>query len=181
MQPSERAEFREIVISSCRHVLPQCGLPIEPDPADVTAIGLVTEQMAGFIGFTADTLRGALTFLAPLDLVRVSYPLVLKKGMEGNLELFDWCGEVVNRLLGRIKGGLGARGVDIDASTPKAMMGEQLQIAVLERRAICALEFPCGGGKVAVLVDAVSPAGVTLFKEPVDASSLPQEGELLLF
>jgi hypothetical protein len=41
MQPSERAELREIVISSCRHVLPRCGLPIGAEPTDMVAVDRV--------------------------------------------------------------------------------------------------------------------------------------------
>jgi CheY-specific phosphatase CheX len=180
MQPQERAELREIVISSCRHVLPKCGMPIGPDALELAATTPDGEQLAGFIGFIADPVRGALTMMAPAQLVNSSYPLTRKPGIEGKLELFDWCGEVVNRLLGRIKGELAARGVDIEPSTPKAMMGEHLQFAIAARTAVCALQFTCQGGRVAVLVDAVA-AGATIFHERRSASGLPEEGELLLF
>jgi CheY-specific phosphatase CheX len=179
MQPQERAELRDIVISSCRHVLPKCGMPIELDPMELTTTPPADEQLAGFIGFTAEAVRGALTMMASTALVGTSYPLPLKPGIDGRLELFDWCGEIVNRLLGRIKGELAARGVDIEPSTPKAMMGEHLQFPVAARSAVCALQFACKGGRVAVLVDAV--AGTTIFRERRSATGLPAEGELLLF
>src|SRR5262249_5678086 len=157
----------------CRHVLPKCGMPIEPDPVDLTASLPMDEQLAGFIGFTAEAVRGAVTMMASTELVSASYPLQLKQGMEGRLELFDWCGEIVNRLLGRIKGELAARGVEIEPSTPKAMMGENLQFPIAARSAVCALQFPCRTGTITVLVDAVA-AGATIFRERKSATGLPE-------
>jgi CheY-specific phosphatase CheX len=181
MQSSERAIFREIVISSCRHVLPKCGLHISPDPRDLTEGTQSSEQLAAFIGFTAPVLRGALSLLAPIEQVRTSYPVVLKKGIAGKLELFDWAGEIVNRLLGRVKSEVAKRGIELEPSTPKAMLGEQLEFNVLQPSAVCAVEFVCGSGKITVLVDAVAMPGAALFGEPAQQSDLPQEGELLLF
>jgi hypothetical protein len=180
MQPSERADFREIVIASCRHVLPQCGLPIDPNPTDVTEVENLFEELAAFIGFTGEALRGAVTMLAPVQLLRQSYPVSLKTGLEGKLQLFDWCGEIVNRLLGRIRGGLATRGVEIEPSTPKALMGEEIQLVVLERSAVCSLQFSCALANMTVIVDAIAPEGVTLFHEPVDVGGVAKEGELLL-
>jgi len=183
MQPTERAEFRDIVIAACRHVLPQCGLLIQPEANNVKAANERTEQLAGFIGFSGDVLRGAVTMLVPVVLVRGSYPLPLevKSSIEGQLELFDWCGEIVNRLLGRIKAGLALRGLDIEPSTPKTMMAEQIQFVISEPRCICAVRFSCGQGSVAVLVDAMAAEGKSLFRSPSDATAAQPEGELVLF
>lgn len=181
MQPSERRDFREIVIGACRHVLPQCGLPIGPDPTNLGDAIDPAEQLAAFIGFSATLLRGAVTMLIPVGLVRSSYPLTLKEGIEAELELFDWSGEIVNRLLGRIKSGLAARGVDVEPSTPKTVMGEQLQFALSEQRSVCALSFACKGDVVAVLVDAISSGDQVIFLTPNGASASQPEGELLLF
>jgi hypothetical protein len=181
MQSKERAQFREIVTGACAHVLPKCGLPIDVHPQDVTEVNPRVEQLAAFIGFSGEPLRGAVTLLAPTELVRVSYPLRLKEGLQGSLDLFDWSGEIVNRLLGRIKADLAARGVEIEPSTPKAMMGEQLQFSLAQRSAVCALEFGCANHSVIILVDAVSTTGVILLDEQVKQSGVPEEGELLLF
>src|SRR5262249_45693276 len=111
MQSSERRDFRDIVIAACRHVFPQCGFPISPDPINLDMPVGPAEPLAAFIGFSAETLRGAITLLLPVALVRSSYPLKLKSGIEADLDLFDWSGEIVNRLLGRVKAGLALRGV----------------------------------------------------------------------
>jgi hypothetical protein len=181
MQPSERRDFREIVIGACRHVLPQCGLPIVSEPTHLEVAVDPAEQLAAFIGFSAGTLRGAITVLIPVGLVRRSYPLALKNGIEADLELFDWSGEIVNRLLGRVKSGLAARGVDVEPSTPKTMLGEQIQFVVSEQSNVCALSFDCGGGAVAVLVDAISAEDQVLFRQSQGAAASQPEGELLLF
>jgi CheY-specific phosphatase CheX len=181
MQPSERRDFREIVIGACRHVLPQCGLPVGADPTNLEVSVDPAEQLAAFIGFSAGALRGAITMLLPVSLARRSYPLQLKSGIEADLELFDWSGEIVNRLLGRVKSGLAARGVDVEPSTPKTMLGEQIQFVVSEQTNVCALRFGCGTDALAVLVDAISAEDKVLFRSsPANTVSQP-EGELLLF
>jgi len=181
MQPSERSDFRDIVIGACRHVFPQCGLPISLDPTNLDVPVDPAEQLAAFIGFSADSMRGALTVLLPVALVRRSYPLTLKGGLEAHLELFDWSGEIVNRLLGRVKAGLATRGVDVEPSTPKTMMGEQLQFVHSQHSHVCALSFACEGAAVAVLVDAISDGEKVFFRSSEDAAASQPEGELLLF
>lgn len=181
MQSLERRDFREIVIGACRHVFPQCGFPISPDPTNLEVPVDPAEQLAAFIGFSADPLRGAITLLLPVALVRRSYPLQLKTGIEADLELFDWSGEIVNRLLGRVKAGLALRGVDVEPSTPKTMMGEQIQFVVSEQSNVCALSFGCGGSAVAVLVDAISAGEGVIFRSPQGVDATQPEGELLLF
>jgi hypothetical protein len=181
MQSSERRDFRDIVVGACRHVFPQCGFPIGSDPMNLDLPVDPAEQLAAFIGFSADEVRGAITVLLPVALVRRSYPLKLKSGIEAELDLFDWSGEIVNRLLGRIKAGLAKRGVDVEPSTPKTMMGEQIQFVVSEQSNVCALSFVCGADAVAVLVDAISAGERVIFRTPEDAASSQPEGELLLF
>jgi hypothetical protein len=118
--------------------------------------------------------------LIPVYLARRSYPLALTGG-DDKLALFDWCGEIINRLLGRIKQGLAVRGVDIEASTPRAVMAEHIQLVASERNSVCALRFHCGEGVVAVLVDAISQSQI-VFRAPVSfPAAPPPEGELLLF
>ncbi|HEY3593462.1 MAG TPA: hypothetical protein VGL13_06295 [Polyangiaceae bacterium] len=180
MQIQERAVLREIVLSACRHVLPKCGVPIEPEPEELSALAPAVEQLAGFIGFTSAPLRGALTLMAPTVAVRDSFPLPCAEGSEGSLELFDWWGEVVNRLLGRVRHELAKRAVDIEASIPKAMMGEHLRFPIAARRAVCTLQFTSKGNKVIVLVDAQASSADT-FGEKTSATGIPLEGELLLF
>jgi hypothetical protein len=181
MQPSERRDFREIVIVACRHVLPQCALPIHPDPADLDVSLDPIEHLAAFIGFSTGTLRGALTLLVPVPLVKASYPLAFKSKTDMQLELFDWAGEIVNRLLGRIKSGLGARGVAVEPSTPKTMMGEQIQFVVSEHNSVCALRFKCRDAALVVLVDAISAEDQALFRVSQGAIAFQPEGEVLLF
>jgi hypothetical protein len=181
MHPTERRDFREIVIAACCHVLPQCALPIHPDPAPLDVSIDPAEHLAAFIGFTTGSLRGAVTLIVPASLLRASYPLALKHGIDGQLELFDWAGEIVNRLLGRVKSGLGTRGVAVEPSTPKTMMGEQIQFVVSEHSSVCALRFQCREASLAVLVDAISAEDQTLFRASQGAIAFQPEGELLLF
>jgi hypothetical protein len=181
MLAPERSDFRDMVIEACGHVLPQCGLPIVREPADLALPVDPDELLAAFIGFSSESVRGSVILLVPTVLAKASYPLKLRTGIQEKLELFDWCGEIVNRLLGRIKSGLGKRGVEVDPSTPKTMMGEQIQLVVAEQSAICALSFGCGTGTLSVIVDAIAAGDKPVFLPADDAQTSQAEGELLLF
>jgi CheY-specific phosphatase CheX len=182
MQPSERRDFRDIVVRACQHVLPQCGLAVRLQAGNIDDISIGSaEHLAAFIGFSAGAIRGAVTLIAPVDLVRSSYPLVLKSGIEGQLEVFDWSGEIVNRLLGRIKAGLGARGVDVEPSTPKTMMGEHLKMTVSDSSNVCALRFECASASLLVMVDAIAAENEAFFGAPEGDTASQPEGKLLLF
>lgn len=179
MQSSEKSDFRDLVIAECEHVLPQCGLPIEPDPANVVILDDHVERTAASVNFGSETLRGGITVLLPDRLARSSYPLPLSEGLDGQLELFDWCGEIANRLVGRVKAGLAARGVEVEPSTPRTMKAEDVPSRPSPDN-VCAVRFDCDEEAVVVLVDAVSSDG-QLFRFPAEPSICQPEGELLLF
>jgi CheY-specific phosphatase CheX len=180
VQPSERADFRDIVIAACRHVLPSCGLPIDPNPVDLDTATDRTEQLASFIGFSATVLRGAVTMVVPVPLARRSYPLIWTDGGDDKLALFDWCGEIANRLLGRIKHGLSARGVDVEASTPTAVMAEHMRLVTSDANTVCAVRFHCVEAAVSIIVDAMSPQNQPVFRALQASATTQPEGELLL-
>ena len=84
MQPSDKEELCQIVMEACHHVLPQCGLPISDGADPAPSAEPPTDQLASLIGFSADDLRGTLTIVAPLDLMRESYPLPLSTDDSAN-------------------------------------------------------------------------------------------------
>ena len=120
MLPSETQELREIVVDASRHVFPDLGLP-----EDIVAAPGRKEspdgQLASFMGFTGRLLRGTLTIVAPLSFIAKTYPLPAKHGFEWELAMYDWSGEMANRVLGRIKNQLASRGVEVEPSTPRVM------------------------------------------------------------
>jgi hypothetical protein len=178
MQPRERADLQRIVTHACGQVLPQCGLAIDLEPTDILAPVVRADQLAAFVGFTSDALRGALVLLVPVILARGSYPLPFREGTLGQLDLFDWCGEITNRLMGRVKAGLAERGVVVEPSTPKAMMAEQVRVPVSEHASVYAASFGCENAAVIVMLDAISLES-QLFRTLPDSPVSHPEGMLL--
>jgi CheY-specific phosphatase CheX len=181
MQNDEVTELQRLVIEAARHVLPACGIEVgEPQESHVEVAN--TQQIVAFMGFTGDMLRGTMAIVAPVDLMRAAYPLPIKDQTRWQLEVFDWTGEIANRLLGRIKLGLTARGADIEASTPRVMQGEHLHLTRSTKGTVCSACFPVRDASMRVWFDAIWPEDRALF--PVSAAaaaSSPPEGDVLLF
>lgn len=181
MQTKEALELRKLVIESAQHVLPACGLDIgelEEDAKETPK----AQQVVAFMGFTGDYLRGTMAIVAPVELMRAAYPLPIKDAARWQIEVFDWAGEIANRLLGRIKLGLTARGADIEASTPRVMQGEQLRVTRSTKGTVCSASFRVHDSSVRVWFDTIVAEGRDLFSVPAaGAPSSPPEGDVLLF
>jgi CheY-specific phosphatase CheX len=181
MQTNEVNELHQLVIEAAQHVLPACGLEIGP-PQETYVEAPNTQQIVAFMGFTGDVLRGTMAIVAPLELMRAAYPLPLTDAARWQIEVFDWAGEIANRVLGRIKIGLTARGADIEASTPRVMQGEHLHVTRSTKGTICSASFPVRDAALRVWFDAIWSDERALF--PLSASAdtgSPPEGDVLLF
>jgi hypothetical protein len=178
MLDSDVAELSEIVVSASRHVLPSCGIPVAEQLTN--AVEEPDKQLVAFMGFTGDALRGTMAIVVPTELMREAYPLPLRDSERPDFEVFDWAAEVANRLLGRIKVALAARSVEIEASTPRVMLAEQLHVTRSTRGTVCSACFASGNTSVRVWFDAISTEGQPLFGVVGDDFS-QAEGDVLLF
>jgi CheY-specific phosphatase CheX len=146
-------------------------------------------QIVAFIGFGGARLRGALTLMAPQALWQKTYPIAVAGGERpGESDLLDWCGEVVNQVLGRIKNQLGRRGVELQVSTPKALHATQLTISHSAQRSVCMLRSSMEPDTtIGVWFDAGVEGSGPLFATASDPPLAPpvedlmSEGDLLLF
>lgn len=180
MQANESKELHDLVVEAAAHVLPDCGLAIG-EPSEASRDFSEPRQVVAFMGFTGDLLRGTMAVVAPLALMRTAYPLPLKDDVRWEFEVFDWAGEVANRVLGRIKLSLVERGVDIEASTPRVLLGDQLLVTRSTPGTVCSTHFPVGDSWVRVWFDAVAAEDRPLFTAPAVRASFPPEGDVLLF
>jgi hypothetical protein len=178
MSASDAAELNEIVVSASRHVFPSCGIQLSSQIADMVATP--EKQMVAFMGFTGDVLRGTMAIVVPTELMRKAYPLPLQHDQHAEFELFDWAAEVANRLLGRIKVALAARSVEIEASTPRVMLAEQLHVTRSTRGTVCSACFASGSSSVRVWFDAIGTEAEPIFGVASEDCS-PAEGDVLLF
>jgi CheY-specific phosphatase CheX len=181
MQTEEALELQRLVMEAAQHVLPSCGIDIGP-PQEARVDAPNTQQIVAFMGFTGDTLRGTMAIVAPLDVMRAAYPLPIQDAAYWQIEVFDWAGEIANRLLGRIKIGLTMRGANIEASTPRVMQGEHLHVTRSTKGTVCSASFPVRGTSLRVWFDAIWPEDTALFSIPIAAAaSTPPEGDVVLF
>ena len=180
MEASELDQIREIVIEASRHVFPRCGIALG-EQIERTDDGSDVKQLVAFMGFAGPVLRGTLALVAPIDLMRASYPLPLKDGARWEFEVFDWSGEVANRLLANIKNGLALRGVDIEASTPRVMLAEQLHVTRSVRGTVCSSCFATEDSWIRIWFDAMAPDDQKILLEPRGPDPTPPEGDVLLF
>jgi CheY-specific phosphatase CheX len=181
MQAAEAEELRRLVVTSTLHVLPACGLHVT-EPTDPIVDDSEEKQVVAFLGFTGDALRGTIAVVAPLELLRSAYPLPLADTAQWQVEVFDWAGEIANRLIGRVRSALALRGVMIEASTPRVMQGEQLHVTRSTQGTVCSAYFPAGPSWVRVWFDATSADERPLFSGgSVAPASIPAEGEPVLF
>jgi hypothetical protein len=180
MEASEVDQIREIVVEASRHVFPSCGIAVGDiiDPAEEAPH---IKQVVAFMGFAGPILRGTLALAAPLELMRKSYPLALKDNASWQFEVFDWSGEVANRLLASIKNKLAIYGADIEASTPRVMLGEHLHVGHSVKGTVCSTCFASGDGWVKVWFDAMAPENETVLRAPDASNATPPEGDVLLF
>jgi len=176
MLPSEVDEVRAIVIDASQHVFPSLSLSAE----DGDSLRKPDGQLAAFMGFTGRLMRGTLTVVAPQTFIAKTYPLPAKQGFEWELAMYDWAGEIANRVLGRIKNQLAARGVEVEPSTPRVMLADQLQMLPSGRGCVCALRFTDGDSDVGIWFEAIDGGADRLFHAPVQDES-PPEGDVLLF
>ncbi len=183
MHASEILDLRALVEDAVRQALPSCGIPIgEPfDPDDAFDTLDTTEQLVAFMGFTGPVLRGTLALVAPLDIMRGSYPLLLKDRACSVFDVFDWTGEVANHLLAKAKSNLASRGVTIEASTPRVMLAQQPRVTRSVQGTICSTCFASGYSWIKVWFDAIAPDDQPVFGSSLAEHVVLSAGDAVIF
>lgn len=188
MHDADAAILRGHVVQCTREAFAAYSIHVDLDEGDPCQLAH-DAQIVAFIGFGGARVRGTLTVMAPRMLWLTTYPIAQPPGSKlCDNDLLDWCGEVVNQVLGRIKNQLVRRGVELQVSTPKALHASQLTISRSAQRSVCMLRSSAGKeSAIGVWFDAVVEESGILFPPPSDA--LPSgdadeainEGELVLF
>jgi CheY-specific phosphatase CheX len=176
---SDVEELSRVAVDAACHVLRIYGLSAAGPEA--AAGDLDPAQIVALIGFNGEVLKGTLAIIAPTELIRRSCPsLVLEPGFSER-EVFDWAGELVNMMLGRIKVALAARGVEVDSSTPRMMLASQLKVERSIENTICSTCLPVGSLRLTLWFDAVASRAEPLLAGETCQDASPPEGEVLLF
>lgn len=179
MQPDDVAELRKIVVEAAREVFPGCGIDVgeQREPVEEAPD---TKRLVAVMGFSGGLIRGSLALVAPVEVMKAAYPLPLA-AQHWEFDVFDWSGEVANRLLGKIKNALAERGVEVEPSTPRVLHAERLQAVGSMRRTICSMAFLTKESWIEIWFDAIAAQGRRLLSPPDPARIPPPEGDILLF
>lgn len=132
------------------------------------------------IGFTGAKLGGALILTLERASLLRSLPPNLRNSAPAEALLADWCGELANQLLGRLKNGLWVSGLEIALGTPVTFVAEELAHFCPRPRVQRSLERRLATGRALVELELDCEEGLEL-EEAGPSSSGLGEGEFSLF
>jgi CheY-specific phosphatase CheX len=138
-------------------------------------------DVAGSIGFTAPEIRGAVLMTARKDVLARAWPAELRHRVPSDRDVYDWTGELVNQLLGRVKNALVPYGLALEQSTPTVVTGWHLHRAPASTNVARRYLFEAAGGSVAVYFDAVIGEAFALSGTPRESLQPVVEGDVQLF
>jgi|HubBroStandDraft_2_1064218.scaffolds.fasta_scaffold22210_2 hypothetical protein len=180
MKPDTLDRIDAIVESSARALFGSHGLKLG-ERSGVLRATPDDHDIAGSIGFTAPELRGAVLMTARKDVLARAWPTELRHRVPTDRDVYDWSGELVNQLLGRVKNALVPFGLSLEQSTPTVVTGWHLHRAPASTNVARRYLFETEGGSVAVYFDAVVGDGFALAETPRDSLQPVVEGDVQLF
>jgi CheY-specific phosphatase CheX len=151
------------------------GLAVERALSADTGAAKNEQSVVAVIGYTGDTVRGAVVLAAPEWAVREWLQAV---GVADG-EVLDTVGEFSNMLLGRLKAKLLREGVTVLAATPTTGVGNQIRISAGPGRSQWSA-FDGPGWQVTLRLDAAFEPGFEL-PAPGSAQEPAEAGEAFLF
>lgn len=158
----------------------QLPLPFVQDGANTAKIG--GDLVLAIIGYSADTVKGALTLVASRKTVLQLDPGGIDLSDDDDL-LADIFGELANQMLGRFKNSLLPRGVAIQLTTPTTLCGTGLRFPQNASGLSSWLLFSKDDSALYVRFDATFEVNFEL-KDASEVSELApvmDEGEMMFF
>lgn len=149
------------------------GIALEPAASGGVQF---VELISSAIGFSSDRLRGVLVLSLDRGIAAKSLPLDPKPAASSEETLVDWTGELSNQMLGRLKNGLHAAGLDISLGTPeRPIPGDRAHYPIRRLLAFA------GGGAVIAELHAEGEEGLEIGEAEPGATDALAEGEALFF
>jgi hypothetical protein len=147
-------------------------LELDGSPAQKT---LANANFVTVIGFSSRTFNGSLLLALPRGLVEQTLPA-------SEAALADWCGELANQLLGRLKNRLIDYQVSLSMTLPVVISGGRFALPTRTRPVTRYFCFVSDWGKFFVRLEAEIGPNVELVRQArTEAGRVLDEGELLLF
>ncbi len=178
----EQAVLRELLSAVIREFLEACGAPCVSMTYTERSTALAGGQELGtMISLRGRSVRGGLAFVAPVELVAKLHP-VLDRSRAPDGQIRDWCLEMANRILGRLKNKLAPYGVEFDVGTPVCFSGRSIRLVFVpdasDDEAIC-LAFEAASSELRVHLDCSLQPGA--LARSTERLRIAAEGEVMLF
>jgi chemotaxis protein CheX len=150
------------------------GIKLEPDGTPLSK-SLKLVQLIAIIGFSSKALSGSLLMALPQTLVERTLPTP-------DATTGDWCGELANQLLGRLKNQLLKYQVAVNLSLPVVVSGEGLRLPASTRKIARFCSFASEGTIMFIRLEMETGPSLELVRNADAAQeAVVDEGELLLF
>ncbi len=157
-----------------------------PVAEDATALALTGPTWAGVIGFTSSEVRGSLVVNMNEHMVINSLPDEIRARLSADGEdpafhrtLNDWCGEIVNQIVGRAKNRISGYGPLLTMSSPIALRASGMVWGGSSATHEFRQRLQHAEGQL------LSIASVTIERdlrvEEISANAAASEGEMMLF
>jgi CheY-specific phosphatase CheX len=135
-------------------------------------------DMAASIGFVSAEVRGALAITTRRELVMRAWPKELGAKPPSETAVADWCGELSNQLMGRLKNRLLEHGLALEQGTPSVVTGWQLHRSPSTTNLAKVFAFKGEASSLLVYLDMEVPDGFRL----AEGGERPAtEGNVVLF
>lgn len=182
MKFDRNQQLDDIVVDATHKLFESLDRPaFYEGPRETDAIHSIDGAVASILGFTGTKIRGALTLVSARRVIGECLPSDEAGASSSEFLIRDWAGELVNRLLGRIKNQLLLRGLDFRVAIPITMHAEALRVPPLDTGNGPWHEFSRSEGRLWVRLALQSERSFYLPSLIPASDQLPEEGELLLF
>ena len=138
-------------------------------------------DLACSIGFNAPKMQGAVLLTTRREVIESAWPQDLRHHEPTDDDVYDWAGELVNQLLGRVKSGLVPHGVVLDHGTPTVVLGWRIHRAPASTNVARRYSFRADAGSLVLYFDAVLEDGFVLSDPGADHVPPSEVGAVHLF
>ncbi len=181
---SEAGLLRDILGSVIVEFFDSYGIPCAVAPTAGDGAGQPGgdgdgSELGAVISLRGRGVHGGLVFVAPVDLVARLLPVPDTGACDRQVR--DWCSEIANQLLGRLKNKLAAYSIDFDVGVPVCFSGKSIRLVFVPDADGISLEFAAVSSKMRVHLDCLlQPGALSQAREP-GAGRVASEGDVMLF
>lgn len=166
--------FDGLVLDVTRALFESYSVKLDLDGSPASSI-LPSVKLISTIGFSSAALGGSL-------LLAITNDLLLKTSPTQDVNLADWCGELANQLLGRLKNQLLKYGVVVNLALPVVLSGGEFHLPARPRPHSRHVSFVSEWGRVFLRTELELSSTAQLVRQPEAAGAASMdEGEFVLF